>query len=235
MPQPALDDVRTWFSSEAPEHPLNEAEAEAISRATRGIPLAIHEAAEMRQRGLSVEQIVGDTNDATPTKEIITRMTERYLLHAINNEADRRALYALALAQGDRERLRATLRPTDSHSFDLDARLRDLERDYASVHSDESRMHEAPAFFFRERLKRSRDEDWAQALNRRAIEALRARLRKLEVGLPRLEDRCDDEDWTRTAVALADHLFWLDETEAWRWFAPRFVESLAYSAELREG
>jgi tetratricopeptide (TPR) repeat protein len=220
---------------EAPEHPLNEAEAEAISRVTRGIPLAIREAAEMRQRGLSVEQIVGDIDDATPTREIVTRMTERYLLHAINNEDDRRALYALALAQGDRERLRAMLRPGDGQSFDLDTRLRDLERDYASVHLDENRLHDAPALFFRERLKRSRDEDWAQALNRRAVETLRARLRKLEAGLPRLEDRCDDEDWTRTAVALTDHLFWLDETEAWRWFAPRFVESLAYGAELREG
>jgi len=235
MPQLALDDVRTWFASEAPEHPLNEAEAEAISRVTRGIPLAIREAAEMRQRGLPVEQIVGDIDDATPTKEIVTRMTERYLLHAINNEDDRRALYALALAQGDRERLRAMLRHGDGQSFDLDARLRDLEREYASVHLDENRLHDAPALFFRERLKRSRDEDWAQALNRRAVETLRARLRKLEAGLPRLEDRCDDEDWMRTAVALADHLFWLDETEAWRWFAPRFVESLAYGAELREG
>jgi len=235
MPQLALDDVRTWFASEAPAHPLNEAEAEAISRATRGIPLAIREVAEMRQRGLPVEQIVGDIDDATPTKEIVTRMTERYLLHAINNEADRRALYALALAQGDRERLRAMLRPDDSQPFDLDARLRNLERDYASVHLDENRLHDAPALFFRERLKRSRDEDWAQALNRRAVETLRARLRKLEADLPRLEDRCDDEDWTRTAVALTDHLFWLDESEAWRWFAPRFVESLAYGAELREG
>ena len=235
MPQLALDDVRTWFASEAPEHPLNEAEAEAISRVTRGIPLAIREAAEMRQRGLPVEQIVGDIDDATPTKEIVTRMTERYLLHAINNEDDRRALYALALAQGDRERLRAMLRHGDGQSFDLDARLRDLEREYASVHLDENRLHDAPALFFRERLKRSRDEDWAQALNRRAVETLRARLRKLEAGLPRLEDRCDDEDWMRTAVALADHLFWLDETEAWRWFAPRFLESLAYSSELREG
>src|SRR5262245_46414908 len=235
MPQLALDDVRTWFASEVPEHPINEAEAEAISRVTRGIPLAIREAAEMRQRGLSVEQIVGDINDATPVREIVTRMTERYLLHVINNEDDRRALYALALAQGDRERLRAMLRPGDGKSFDLDARLRDLERDYASVHLDENRLHDAPALFFRERLKRSRDEDWAQALNRRAVETLRARLRKLEAGLPRLEDRCDDEDWTRTAIALADHIFWLDETEAWRWFAPRFVESLAYGAELREG
>ena len=235
MPQLALDDVRTWFASEVPEHPINEAEAEAISRVTRGIPLAIREAAEMRQRGLSVEQIVGDINDATPTREIVTRMTERYLLHAIKNEDDRRAIYALALAQGDRERLRAMLRPDDGRSFDLDTRLRDLERDYASVHLDENRLHDAPALFFRERLKRSRDEDWAQDLNRRAVETLRARLRKLEASLPRLEDRCDDEDWMRTAVALADHLFWLDETEAWRWFAPRFVESLAYGAELREG
>jgi tetratricopeptide (TPR) repeat protein len=235
MPQLALDDVRAWFASEAPDHLLSEAEAEAISRVTRGIPLAIREAAEMRRRGLAVEQIVGDISDATPTREIVTRMTERYLLHAINNEDDRRALYALSLAQGDRERLRSMLRPGDGQSFDLDARLRDLERDYASVHLDENRLHDAPALFFRERLKRSRDEEWAQTLNRHAIEALRARLRKLEVSLPRLEDRCDDEDWTRTAVALTDHLFWLDETDAWRWFTPRFVESLAYSAGLREG
>ncbi len=235
MPQLALGDVRTYFASEAPGHPLDEAEAEAISRATRGIPLAIREAAELRQRGLPIEEIVGDINDATPTKQIVTRMTERYLLHVVNNEADRRALFALALAQGDRERLRAMLRPGDDRPFDLDARLAELERNYASIHLDENRLHDAPALFFRERLKRSRDEEWAQSLNRSAVETLRARLLKLAVDLPRPEDRCDDEDWTQTAIALTDHLFWLDESEAWRWFTPRFVESLAYSGDLREG
>jgi tetratricopeptide (TPR) repeat protein len=74
-----------------------------------------------------------------------------------------------------------------------------------------------------------------KTLNQRAVEVLRARLGKLEADLPCLEDRCQDDDWTKAALDLTEHLFWLDEGQAWRWLVPRFIESLAYSRELRRG
>lgn len=130
------------------------------------------------------------------------------------------------------------LRPAaDDAPFDLDALLRRLERDYASVHYERARLHEEPALFIREYLKDEihRSDDRVRMLNQRAVETLRARLKKLESDLPRLEDRCADDDWVKAALDLTDYLFWLDESEAWRWLIPRLVESLAYSRELRRG
>jgi tetratricopeptide (TPR) repeat protein len=71
--------------------------------------------------------------------------------------------------------------------------------------------------------------------NQRAVETLRARLEKMQADLPRLEDRCEDDDWTKATLDLTDYLFWLDESQAWHWLVPRLVESLAYSRELRRG
>ncbi len=73
-------------------------------------------------------------------------MTGRYLLHAIKNDGDLHALYALALADGDRDLLEAMLRP-DDEPFDLPAELGRLQRLYASVHLDEARLHDEPAAF----------------------------------------------------------------------------------------
>src|SRR5262249_31147959 len=154
------------------------------------------------------------------------------LLHALKNDEDRRALYALALARGDRDVLRAMLRTDSAANFDLTARLVQLERDYASVHFKEARLQDEPAFFFCERLKTMRDEDWVKDLNRLAVNTIRARMRRRAEDLPRAEDRCADEDRVNDAIQLTDHLFWLDESEAWRWLAPCFVESMAYSGEL---
>ena len=233
--QLALDDVKKYFALAAPDYPINKTEAEIISQVTRGIPLAIREAAEMRQQGTAIEEIVSGIDYSTPAEEIVGKMTSRYLLHALKNDEDRRALYAMALARGDRDVLRAMLRPDAAANFDLNFRLRQLERDYASVHFKEARLQDEPAFFFREHLKVMRDEDWVKELNRRAADTLRARLKKREEELPRAGDRCDDEDWANDAIQLTDHLFWLDESEAWRWLVPQFVESQAYSSKLLYG
>jgi len=233
--QLAQQDVRAIFADVAPARPLDDAALAAFTRATRGIPLAIHEAAEMWRSGIALEEIIGEIDDATPRGQIVQKMTARYFLHA--PEADQPALWALALARGDVEILRAMLRPADEAIFDLDGLLQRLERDYASVHYERARLHDDPAFFLREHLKSElhRSDDRVQLLNWRAAEVLRARLEKLQADLPRLEDRCADEDWVKTAVDLCDSLFWLDESEAWHWLIPRLVESLAYSRPLRRG
>ncbi len=229
--QLAQQDLREIFADAAPHRPLHDVEVEALSRATRGIPLAIEQAAEMWKRGMALTDIIGDIDEATLHEEIVQRMTARYLLHV--PEEDKPLLYALALARGDIEILRAMLQASD-----LEALLRRLERDYASVHAERARLYDDPAFFLREHLKadlRRLGDARLRALLQRAVEALRARLEAIQADLPRLEDRCGSEDWTKAALDLCEYLFWLDEREAWRWLVPRMVEGLAYSRQLRRG
>jgi hypothetical protein len=234
--QLAEKDIRALLVGRAPRRAPDDATVRAISRATRGVPLALDEAAEMWAKGIALADIVGDTEDAIPRRQIVQKMTARYLLHAVT-EQDRQAVYALAMAHGDIEILRAMLRPAEAVTFDLDALLRRLERDYASVHYEHARLHDEPAFFVRAYLRDeiNRTGDHVRALSQRAAEALRARLRRMQADLPRLEDRAEDDDWARAALDLAEYLFWLDESEAWHWIIPRFVESLAYSQALRSG
>ena len=129
------------------------------------------------------------------------------------------------------------LRPAEDAAFDLETLLRRLERDYASVHYERYRLHEQPTFFLLEYLKEDlqRTDERVRTLIQQAVAALRARLERLQADLPRLEDRCADDDWVKTALDLAEFLFWLDETEAWRWIISRLVESLAYSRPLQRG
>ncbi|MFW6096685.1 MAG: tetratricopeptide repeat protein, partial [Chloroflexota bacterium] len=232
----AIAHIRTYFQARVPERVLDDQETEAISRVTRGIPLAVQVAAEIWKAGASLDEIIGDITGSTPGGQIVQKMTDRYLQHAVE-DADREILFALALARGDVEILRAMLQPAAGETFDLEELLRRMERDYASVHATRARLHDDPALFFQEYLKSDirRTTGRVQRLSQKAVEVLRARLVTLEEELPRLQDRCRDDNWVRAALDLAHYLFWLDENEAWRWLVTRYVESMAYSRDLRHG
>ena len=57
----------------------------------------------------------------------------------------------------------------------------------------------------------------------------------LETDLPRIEDRWQDDDWTKATLDLTEYLFWLDESQGWHWLVPRLVESSVYKLELWRG
>lgn len=235
LPQLARQDVQEIFDDLAPERPLDEADLAALSQATRGVPLAIHQAAELWARGLECAAIVGGISAQTPRDSIVQVMSERYFMHA--SAADKPALYALALADGDLLQLQAMLRPDAESNPEFDALLARLERDYASVYASGSghRLYDEPAFFLREQLKqeRYRTDAKLRALVERAVAALRERIATYEAELDLLDERCRDEDWAKYTQALCERLFWLDEQQAWRWLIPRYIEGLAYSASLR--
>jgi tetratricopeptide (TPR) repeat protein len=232
----AVEDIRTYFMASAPKRDLAQAELETISRVTRGIPLAVKVAADIWNSGATLQELAGDAGDIGASGQLVQRMTDRYMQHVVA-EADKQALYALALAEGDVELLRAMLRPDDGAPFDLEEVLRRLERDYTSVHANSTRLHDDPAVFFREFLQADvrRTSQRVQNLNRRAVEALQVRLANLESDLPLAEDRCQDDSWTKATLAMANYLFWVNETEAWHWIIPRFVEAMAYNRDLQDG
>ncbi|MCJ7531336.1 MAG: tetratricopeptide repeat protein, partial [Anaerolineales bacterium] len=231
--QLTLEDLHNYFAARVPQRVLDDGAAEVICRATRGIPLAIEVAADLWAKGIALEDIGGDTRDTTPHKEIVAKMTAQYLRHGVA-EGDRVAIYALTLARGDIEVLRAMLRPADEKDFNLEVVLQRMARDYASVHAAEARLHDEPAVFFRKHLQNEirRTSDEIQTLNRRAETVLRARLTKWEEQISLIEERCVDEDWIKAALSLTDHLFWLDETKAWQWLILRYVEGLVYNRDL---
>lgn len=234
--QLALEDVRLYFKTRAPRRLLDQNAADAIRRATRGIPLALEQAADMWEKETPLEAIVGDTTDATPQRDIVRKMTERYMLHVIT-AVDKHAIYALALARGDVEILRAMLRPDNNLTqFDLESLIQRLERDYASVYVGENKLHDEPALFIiahlKERVRRTSED--VKELIQKALTVLRQRFEKSEIGLE-IEERCEDEDWVHTVLEIQYYLFWLDEEEAWKWLVPRFVEGIGYSRDLRRG
>ncbi|MCA9945889.1 MAG: tetratricopeptide repeat protein [Anaerolineales bacterium] len=238
MHQLAQDDVAAYFSEIAAPKKLTETEIEAFALATRGIPLAMRTAGEIWQKGATIEEIVGDVDAHTPHQEIVEQMTARYLLHALQNEADRQAIYALALAKGNHRVLQAMLETeAGTNSFDLPKRLQALRRDYAAIHLQEARLHDEPTAYILSHLQQDeRRSSWnIQRLNMNAEAALEAYIQQLETELPLLEERCEDEDWVQATLDLTHTKFWLEEQAGWQYFVPRFVEGLAYSQDLVRG
>jgi tetratricopeptide (TPR) repeat protein len=231
----AQEDVEKYFAVKVPERPLDSESLEAISRATRGIPLAVRVAADIWAKGQPLSEIVKDITHATPRRQIVKRMTDRYFVHCLENDTDRRALYALALARGDDDILRALLNPNNDPEFELDKRLGRLERAYASVYREKARLHDEPGTFLLEDLKTKRNENWVRAMNERALAAVQQRRARLEARHPSIEERHEDEDWVQAVLDEAYYLFWLDEGQAWHWLVPRYVEGLAYSRDVRRG
>ncbi len=234
--QLARDDVAAYFAATVPERPLDDTAVDAIRRTTRGIPLAIVLAAAMWQKGIALENIVGHSNEDTPAQQIVDQMTERYLLHAVTT-ADRYALYAIALARGDRAVLQGMLTPTDATGFNVNDELRRLERAYASVYAGEARLHDDPQAFFEAYLRQDAQlsDPSVQRLIERGVVVLEERLERIAADYDLIEERLTDDDYLTTTLTLSDYLFWLDEERAWRWLIPRFVEALAYSDNLRRG
>ncbi|MGB1254049.1 MAG: hypothetical protein ACPG8W_25795, partial [Candidatus Promineifilaceae bacterium] len=225
-----------YFAQRVPERPLRLGELEQIAAATRGIPLAVHESAEIWQTNAPIDEIIGEVGSETSSTQIVQDMTDSYLRHVVADH-DRQILYALALARGDVDVLRAMLAPENDEYFDLDDLLRRLERDYASVHARKARLHEEPERFLinhlRSDVRRSSPE--IRRLNAKAVQVLEARWEAWNTEMPLIEERAGDSDWVQTALDIADHHFWLGSRAGWKFMIPRFVEAWAYSTDLLSG
>lgn len=236
MRQLALDDIRIYFSSRIPDRPLNDSDTDAIRQATLGIPLAMCQAADLWEKGIPLENIVGSTTEPVPTSSIVRSMTERYFLHAIqDHQNDREILYALAIAQGDRDLLRSLLSSYLSKTQDLDQLLEIIERRYSSIYVDESRLHDEVEFFLRQDLVNRKDTEIAVNLYRRAENVYRTRLANREKECVTLEERLTDEEWANASLMLVDTLFALDQDRAWMHLTPPYLGSMAYNPSLRAG
>jgi tetratricopeptide (TPR) repeat protein len=244
MGELAREDIRRYFAAQSPAIALDDAELDALAQATRGIPLAVRQAAQIYRQQGGLEAVVADLPRGIPHYQIIEEMTRRYTRYCLQHAPDREALYMLALANGSERVLRA-MKLEAGTGLDFSAYMRRLERDYASVYRHTGRgtqqsyqLHETPAMFFCEDLRALRGESWVQTRIERAVTVLRQELARQEQLEPLIEERCDDDEdhgWVATTLELARFLLWQDEEAALTWIIPRFVEGLAYNRQLCDG
>lgn len=140
------EDIRAYFSYLAPTRKLTIDELDSISRATRGIPLAIHEAAELWRRNVPLEEIIGTISYTTPDDQILRKMTETYLIDSIKTRIDQQALISLGLARAG-EPAFLTAQSRADHSLAISSyRVREQEMLHASSRGSEPGEDKAWAF-----------------------------------------------------------------------------------------
>jgi hypothetical protein len=147
----SADDVAAYFAAHVRERPLQAVEAQAIHRATLGIPLATQEAAAIWKAGAALDEIASDISPRAPREHIVKVMTERFLLHCFNDPDhpnDRLRLYALAMVHRPDADLLAKL----LQSGDLERDLSELERRHSFVFVSSMKLHDAVTAFLREYL-----------------------------------------------------------------------------------
>ncbi len=223
----SVGDVAAYFAGYVPQRPLDARGAEEIHRATRGIPLAVREAAAIWATGVPLEDIVNDVPPLAAHKRIVEAMTERFLWHCLKDSAypnDRTQLYALALAhRPDPDLLAAMLQ-----SQDLERDLGDLERRHSFVFASEMTLHDDVAAYLHQYLLQPLHRQSVRAVHERAVAHLQDQRQAREKGASTLEVRLADERWTAATLGLAHHSFWRDEDEGWAALMPALVGGLGY-------
>jgi tetratricopeptide (TPR) repeat protein len=241
MQELAIEYVGDYLRDRAPRRHATREEAAAIHRATLGVPLALRQAADLWAQGVPLTAITEGIPDYAPRGTIVRLMCERVLMHVEQGaagEADRRALYALAMQPRPDPGVQAILlRPVDG-PFDLSAHLADMARRYSVVQIEGgARLHDAMGAFVREYLTatEARAGDLVRQIAERAVATLRARRATLEADLPTLAERSASADWRQATLDLIVWLFWEDERAAWHELVPRLVEGMGYELDLAHG
>lgn len=231
LPRLALADIRRYFQLSVPQRPLAGDALQVINDLSFGVPLAVVETAAVWERGATVEELRGETQETESVLSVVRAMTGRLLRYAPDD--DRRALYAVALADGDVPVLEAMLRSADSAPFDLSRLLNTLARNYAFVNPGQARLHDVAQRFIREQLREPlyRRDINIQYFNEQAIAVLRTRQARLETELPTLLMRYADQTWRDCLLTRIEHACWLGKDHGLPSFFRRLVEAYAYHPE----
>ncbi len=234
----AIEYVSAYLRDRAPERPPTSDEAAAIHRATLGVPLALRQAADLWAQGVALTAMTEGIPDYAPRETLVRLMCERVLMHVeqdAGGQADRCALYALAMQPRPDAGVQAAMLRPAGEDFDLSARLAELARRYSAVRlAGGARLHDAMGNFVSEYLLRTEAGagDMVKDITGRAVETLRARRTELAADLFDLAEQVESEDWQQATLDLVHWLFWQDERAAWRELVPRFVEGLGYDPGL---
>lgn len=196
---PGADDVRTL---------------DLVASVTRGVPLAVGIVAGMLSQGESLDEISRTITSAGDTSKLVRQLTERYLLHALDDHelsGDIPLLYALALLYSDRTDS-DLLQALWGSGVEVAPTLSDLAQRHDFVLTGSRRLHqEVRDTFRRYLLDDARRADQREA-NRRAAAVALERLTAIAKGHPLIE-YVENEAWQAAAANYTWHTFWVGNKE----------------------
>jgi tetratricopeptide (TPR) repeat protein len=233
--QLAQQELAEYFRLEAPnrEAPAGD-ELTRLYQATRGIPLAIRIACNIWRTGASIEAVAGADGRSDP--ELVQEMVERYLKHCALDGADRRALAAVAMADGNADVLRAMIEPELKNGKTYEARLAQLGDRHAAVQRRAEHgimLHDDAKLFFLHRLLGDwRGEEWVRTFAEHAADVFRDKVKDALNYHISLDGLCEDKDYNDSSSNLVRYLFWIDADEAARLLTMFVMEGLAHSSEF---
>ncbi|MEM7063845.1 MAG: hypothetical protein AAF572_11855 [Cyanobacteria bacterium P01_B01_bin.77] len=230
----SLDLIQDYFAEVVPDRPLSEAEADAVTQFSLGIPFVIRQAAVMYREGKPLEEIIAPVEtvlggELSAYDRVVKTTSERFLMHcfgAKEEEKDLQAIYALALMRRpNAELLRAML-----DEADLERRLVNLRERYSFILVEQLRLDEKLNRFLQGYLlsELRRTSERVQQLNDNALAWLELQLEDKTKGITDTADKLDDETVAELVLDMAHHSLWRDEDYGWQYLIPRFVEGWQY-------
>ncbi|MEM9008926.1 MAG: tetratricopeptide repeat protein, partial [Cyanobacteria bacterium P01_F01_bin.86] len=230
-----LDLIQDYFAEVVPERPLSEADADAVTRFSLGIPFVIRQAAVMYREGKPLEEIIAPVekvplgSDVSAYDRVVTETSERFLMHCFSakeRDQDLQAIYALALMRRpDAGLLRAML-----DEVDLEQRLQTLRERYSFILVEQLRLDEKLNRFLQGYLLTDirRTSERLQALNENALAWLELQIEEKTKGITDTAEKLEDEAIAELVLDLTHHSLWKGEDYGWRYLVPRFVEGWQY-------
>jgi tetratricopeptide (TPR) repeat protein len=234
--QLSMDNVLEYLTQSGLERFVNQDDFSTLYQTIAGIPFVLRLAAELLKNRIPVSYICGDVVINGVKQTAVKSMIIRYLSQNFtgnwpeNGVTERLVLYALALAEGDEALLDEMIgdlitKPSSPIKYKKEIRQR-----YIAILDDGYSFHnEVAAYLLFESQKQVGS---INQLNRSAEKVWRRRIVEEEQKNIAVENCCQDDVWCIAVLRLCDILFGFNENDAWQFFIPHFVESLAYRADL---
>jgi hypothetical protein len=224
VPLSRFDDrtIERYLRARLAGMPVTAELSRAVVSLTRGIPLAVHLTATLLNRGVPPAVALQEVSATGEVSEIISGLARRYLVHLtetpnLEMRTDLRLIYGLALLNGptsDPDLLGALW---DIPAPEVAERIDGLVRRHDFVLSGQRRLHHEVRRTIRLFLLDSARRVEVRAANERAVDALRGRMRALN--LTTVEGQLADDEWRAAAVQLLWHTFWVSNRDGMRLLA----------------
>lgn len=237
--------VCTLAQYEPPLPSITAAQAEQIYEVTQGIPLAISIAANLYLETSDLELVLAEPDTKTQPggrqRDIVEQMIERYLLHAQDDQNERRKIYGLALLRrADNPPAVAVaigLSETEAKT-EYDRELSRLHRRYSFIFTEKAQpsLHQEVRHFLRLWLLERCQEPNIMDLNTQLKTVHETHLQQLETDrqYPSLQDRLKDDEWVNVYLELAEQQFWLDPVIGVRVLLPCMLAAAIYRRDLNK-